>query len=766
MGKTEYFICFRGDAEMGGAIGAELYRTLNDRYGKSVYFSSARGRTFGTNYRKEEERAIDECETFIIVLTDYFIEGLTREQDEVLYELKTITCYPDKKIIAVAHKSFNWSLDKKALLESLLGKEKAERLYYIDYITYEGARSYADYTEGVFVKALGLDGSKPIISEVAEIKRMVIELELEKLKKVHASSTLAMKMDTIINGYFVEPKLTLNGEPLLISIEDLVKRDSGVTFISGESGSGKSTLMYRLFSNVAQSTQSDDTSTLIPIFKSLNNVKELDLDYRALVESILTEGGLSVDSRALEAFINNTSPVYIYDALDEKSPELSSAKIESAISGVPSNARLVISMRQSFLKSLYSPELSEHVDNVIGVKPFDSEGIERYAVNFLVKARDLEEDEAVTIVNRIKGQKIFGKILVLTYYLATMDTDEAIEDGIINVTSALGGIINRIIKREREKKLLSLNEEQGTIALKALSWAIYSTKRKKLLSREKLATRIVEETSFDERDVRALLDIFTVEQESGTLTFIHEMFKEYLIARDFVDRLMDEDEVLYMLDRTFNKEINSFIADLFEEEGVDDVYEALTALYDEIGEEDYIKVLSVFNHLHRLNRFQKVTKFVRKICEGTDDVAMRILCLHSLLACGDESDEQKYYEEFISNERFALLNCGMALRYYNDDRTDIEIPYYDDGELSWRKCFISYKAHLLNENKLKHYYRIRRINILSAKKFIEVRREVDSDVAEFYRSVDKMLLRDDSPFGKLVYSAYLELIATIEKYES
>ena len=199
---------------------------------------------------------------------------------------------------------------------------------------------------------------------------------------------------------------------------------------------------------------------------------------------------------------------------------------------------------------------------------------------------------------------------------------------------------------------------------------------------------------------------------------------------------------------------------------MDDVYEALTALYDEIGEEDYIKVLSVFNHLHRLNRFQKVTKFVRKICEGTDDVAMRILCLHSLLACGDESDEQKYYEEFISNERFALLNCGMALRYYNDDRTDIEIPYYDDGELSWRKCFISYKAHLLNENKLKHYYRIRRINILSAKKFIEVRREVDSDVAEFYRSVDKMLLRDDSPFGKLVYSAYLELIATIEKYES
>ena len=85
--KNEYFICFRGDAELGGAIGAEVFRTLHDRYQKAVYFSSQGNRTFGTNYRKEEEKAIDECDTFIIILTDYFIEGLTRENDEVLYEL-------------------------------------------------------------------------------------------------------------------------------------------------------------------------------------------------------------------------------------------------------------------------------------------------------------------------------------------------------------------------------------------------------------------------------------------------------------------------------------------------------------------------------------------------------------------------------------------------------------------------------------------------------------------------------------------------------
>ena len=763
MERSDYFICFRGDAELGGAIGAELYRTLNDRYGKEVYFSSKRNRIFGTNYRKEEERAIDECHTFIIVLTDYFIEGLTRENDEVLYELKTVLCYPDKKITAVAHKSFCWNEEKKALLDNLLGKERAERIYYVDYITYEGARSYADYTEGVFLKALGLGNDAPVILEYKELKEKLIANEVAKLKKAHASSSLFMKMDTIINDYYIEPKLYLNGAPYFDNVLEVVGGSGNQTIIHGESGSGKSTLLHRLFTDFTTMAMNGKLGNHIPIFRSLNGVKELNFDYEKIVAEEVEQLGVQVDKSTLEAFVKNTTPLFIYDALDEKSIELGYSDIEKAIKGLPSNASLILTMRTSFFKGFYSEETASTIDNVLEVKPFGEREISKYSLNFLTKARGLDEEEAKTVVEKIRGQKIFSKILVLTYYLATSDFDEVLDE--IKVSGALGGIINRIIKRERDKKMISLSDSDGTLALERLAWILYSVKRKKMLTRDSLATRVAGEIYVEERDVRALLDVFTMENESGTVTFIHEMFKEYLIARDFVNRILEEREVGFMLDRTFNKEINVFIADIFDEEGVDEIFDALVNLYDDVEETDYVKVLSIFNHMHRLNRFKKVAKFVRKILDGTNDVAMRILCLHSLLACGDEQDEQRYYDEFMADERFALLNCGMALRYYNDDRTDIEIPYYDDGELSWRKCFVSYKAHLLNENKLKHYYRIRRINILSAKKFIEVRREVDSEVAEFYRSVNKMLLRDDTPFGKLVYEAYLELIKTIERYE-
>lgn len=761
--RSEYFICFRGDADLGGAIGAELYRTLNDRYQKETYFSSQRNRTFGTNYRKEEERAIDECDTFIIVLTDGFIEGLTRENDEVLYELKTVLCYPDKHITAVAHKNFNWTAERKSTLDMLLGKDRAERIYYIDYVTYEGARSYADYTEKVFLKSVGIKEDTPIISEIKELKEKLIAYEVENLKKAHASSTLFMKMDTIIKDFYIEPKLTLNGMPYFDNLVELVGEHGKQSVIAGESGSGKSTLMYRLFLDLASKAQNGELGNQIPLFKSLNRAKELNFDYAQIIGEMVEKLSLQVDKQTLEAFLNNTSPIYMYDALDEKSTELNSTLIAESLRSIDKKATLILTMRQSFFKGFYSEEISSIVDNVLMVKPFPESSIVKYSVNFLIKARGLSDEEANTIVEKIKGQKIFSKILVLTYYLATSDFDD-MEDALC-VTGALGNIINSIIKRERDKKMIALTPADGTLALKSLSWLLYSTRRKKLLTRDKLQEKIASETYLNERDIRALLDIFTMENESGTLTFIHEMFKEYLIARDFVDRILEGKEVGHMLDRTFNKEINAFITDLFEEEGADEICDCLMELYEDVEETDYVKVLSLFNHMHRLNRFKRVAKFVRRISEETDDVAMRILCLHSLLACGDESDEQKYYDEFMSDERFALLNCGMALRYYNDDRTDIEIPYYDDGELSWRKCFISYKAHLLNENKLKHYYRIRRINILSAKKFIEIRRECDSEVAEFYSSVEPMLKRDDSEFGKLVLEAYYQLMETIKKYK-
>ena len=761
--RSEYFICFRGDADLGGAIGAELYRTLNDRYQKDTYFSSQRNRTFGTNYRKEEERAIDDCDTFIIVLTDGFIEGLTRENDEVLYELKTVLCYPDKHITAVAHKNFNWTAERKSTLDMLLGKDRAERIYYIDYVTYEGARSYADYTEKVFLKSVGINEDTPIISEIKELKEKLIAYEVENLKKAHASSTLFMKMDTIIKDFYIEPKLTLNGMPYFDNLAELVGEHGKQSIIAGESGSGKSTLMYRLFLDLASKAQNGELGNQIPLFKSLNGAKELNFDYAQIIGEMVEKLSLQVDKQTLEAFLNNTSPIYMYDALDEKSTELNSTLITESLRSIDKKATLILTMRQSFFKGFYSEEISSIVDNVLMVKPFPESSIVKYSVNFLIKARGLSDEEANTIVEKIKGQKIFSKILVLTYYLATSDFDD-MEDALC-VTGALGNIINSIIKRERDKKMIALTPAEGTLALKSLSWLLYSTRRKKLLTRDKLQEKIATETYLNERDIRALLDIFTMENESGTLTFIHEMFKEYLIARDFVDRILEGKEVGHMLDRTFNKEINAFITDLFEEEGADEICDCLMELYEEVEETDYVKVLSLFNHMHRLNRFKRVARFVRRISEETDDVAMRILCLHSLLACGDESDEQKYYDEFMSDERFALLNCGMALRYYNDDRTDIEIPYYDDGELSWRKCFISYKAHLLNENKLKHYYRIRRINILSAKKFIEIRRECDSEVAEFYSSVEPMLKRDDSEFGKLVLEAYYQLMETIKKYK-
>lgn len=767
MERCEYFICFRGDAGLGGAVGQAIYNTLYGSYGKSCYFSSCRNRVYGTNYRAEEELAIENCDTFIMVLTCDFIDKITSE-DEVLFELKKVLSITDKKIIAVAHKEFLWTKERKELLENYLG-EDAKRIYFIDYIVYEGARMYGDYTEGKLLQSLGIEVVNQIAVSVQEAKEQIINYQVEKLKKQHSGLTF-LKSESVINNCYTKPNLLLNGVLFNGQIEDYILANSTqkISLICGKSGLGKSTLLYKTFLSFCEMAKSKN---VFPIYKSLNKVKEFDLDFTNNLLSLIEQGELNISKSLVDELVKSFKPIYFCDALDEKSEDLSYSVVQSELLKPRKNSSVVITMRDSSFKSFASENMLNEIDNLFTIVPFTEETIGKYCYSFLTQFRQVDTEKASLITEKLKKQKIFGNVLILTYYLDAVDVDKLLGSDFNDATCLLQ-IVRSLISREIAKGKITYGVEKALKILKAVAFQMYVARGRRFLKREKIASLVAEKLGVNESEVNKVLNLFTTEQDDGTLTFIHEMFKEFMIAKDFCDRLLDGDDLLFMLDYTFNKEINVFITHLFAIEGTVEIFEGLKDLYESITDGEYVRFLAVLNHMHRLNMSKSVASFVRKKAqtymtgEKTElNETMKILCMHSLLACGTEEDEVAYYNEFITNRQFALLNCGMALRYYNDDRHDIEIPYYDDGEISWRRCFESYKVHLINKDNLKHYYRIRRINILSSKVFIEVRRVVEKDVAEFFYSLNDILLKDDSEFGKLVYQAYLELIKVIKKYE-
>ena len=85
----DYFICFRGDNDLGGAIAGNVYNTINSIYKKECYFSSAPNIVRCEDYRKKEEEALSNAKCIIYVLTKTFFSRINDEEDEVRYELMT-----------------------------------------------------------------------------------------------------------------------------------------------------------------------------------------------------------------------------------------------------------------------------------------------------------------------------------------------------------------------------------------------------------------------------------------------------------------------------------------------------------------------------------------------------------------------------------------------------------------------------------------------------------------------------------------------------
>ena len=173
----DYFICFRGDANIGGHIAENVYATLGGIYKLKVFFSSAYDRTRSNNYRDDESSALQTCHSFILVLSRNFFDGLQREEDEVRYELSTISKRPNIDYYVVYDMGSRFSDADWELLRSIVGEKAYDSIRRAEYIKYSGVNDYHRFTEPSLVERLGLD---PVILDCAlnTDSKLISELSL------------------------------------------------------------------------------------------------------------------------------------------------------------------------------------------------------------------------------------------------------------------------------------------------------------------------------------------------------------------------------------------------------------------------------------------------------------------------------------------------------------------------------------------------------------------------------------------------------------
>ena len=184
----DYFICFRGDANIGGHIAENVYETLNGIYKLKVFFSSAYNRERSNNYRNDENSALQMCHSFMLVLSRNFFDGLQNEADEVRYELSTISKRPNINYYVIYDMESRFSDEDWDRLRAIVGEQAYDSIRRAEYIKYSGVNDYHRLTEPMLVQRLQLD---PAILDCAlnTDSKLLSELRLQIEKQQRCSGS-------------------------------------------------------------------------------------------------------------------------------------------------------------------------------------------------------------------------------------------------------------------------------------------------------------------------------------------------------------------------------------------------------------------------------------------------------------------------------------------------------------------------------------------------------------------------------------------------
>lgn len=765
----EYFICFRGDSRVGGVIGEKIFDTIFNKYNRQCFFSSNNERIHSSNYREDEISALKSITTFIMVFSNDFFEGI-RDGDEVLFEISQVIDRKDIKLVAVAERDFAWTEDRKNIIKQFFSKEQFETIIHIDYIPYYGVRVYSSTTEKDLLMTLSLDKTKPIISNVAALVNEITCALEQDLEYYNSTSITNLQMKEMTKHTYIAPNIELNGIeykiPLHKMLEEKLNQDGSYAyFVIGNSGCGKSTLLRETFSQLVEHKTKGGDVWYLPIYIHMNNISTLNCNRQNILKYILDKHNIKYNVETLESLLIQYKLVVIVDALDEKSGMLSLSDIASAINDREEKDIFVFSCRKNFYQNLKRLR----INGVIEILPLQKNKIRDYCKLFFSIKNKLSEQNIEEICTYAAAQSCFSNILILTYFLMYADlTIKSLSETALNDAIILDIVVKNIIEREIDNKDIDITYVRCYDILETIALQTYRKKGKGAkLDHSKMLQSIFKEFSeYDAGIILDIIDIFiTANHFCGEYSFSHEIFMEYFIAKYFTDSVFNgSDNVCSLLDYTFSYGINTFITFMFQENGQEETMDELLGLYNRIEKTAYDKILALLNHMHRTAQYEAIKEFANKELTKSDDKVFKILFLHTLQVVGDSDDEELYYNNLVNDEEFARLNAGITLRYYNDSKYAIKTPYYDDGTLSWHLCFLAYKKHILLSEKIAHYFRIKRINFFTARCFIQARKQVDTEVAEFYNSIYEQVNRDTSLFGQKVMQEYLKLLETIKQF--
>jgi hypothetical protein len=228
--------------------------------------------------------------------------------------------------------------------------------------------------------------------------------------------------------------------------------------------------------------------------------------------------------------------------------------------------------------------------------------------------------------------------------------------------------------------------------------------------------------------------------------FFHEVFFNYWLAEHIVDRLVGEtttaEEIaeLFSLQRSYvtNKLVRQRIESREDRSRVASRLREAFDASDPLGPRRVFARNQVLYLIARIDSSEATQRFVRSIWYSDEAEFVRYSAAFSAVILGDTQVEDEYYQRLLHSPTTDRLNRGYHLSYYGDvaPLAEAEAAPDDDGASDAGRTLTTLFRRLARTES--RHRRLRRIELLTIRRFLETGRGIPEDVGDPMGVLDRL----------------------------
>ncbi|HXQ38752.1 MAG TPA: hypothetical protein VN843_32420, partial [Anaerolineales bacterium] len=525
----------------------------------------------------------------------------------------------------------------------------------------------------------------------------------------------------------------------------------------GRPGLGKTTASLLAFRDLAKQAESQ-ISGFAPLYASwrtLPNVRNSTTEINDVADLLRLLIGLPRGRPPWPATLElpNKNWILVLDGLDESA--LDRNDLVTLIKIITNGATVLVSCRE-YDYDRYLQTVRHDFNLVIQLLPWGESHIREYLAGLKACGKHLAFEFINDYLERKKLPDFISLPLwlsVLTYLAERLPSGHSVNMRERDDYELLRLCADAVAEDELERQQAVGKSKKDLTALwERAAWELQKANREKrniqISDLERFLT--IEEGSPEGKAVFALLEILG----ERVLGFFHTVFQEYWLAEFLVDKLIDKDTEPKQSAEYFSyqrsRETNTFVR--LRIKSREDIAMLSARLQQAIKSTSGVAERALFAKnqlvylLGRIDDSAANRAFLSTVWKATDESQfVKHSAAFGAIMLGDAVIEDEYFNLLSTSEADDKMNRGYHLYYYKDlDVPESALPVIDEGlndaELTLRQLFVRLgRTEVRNLN-------LRRIELLTVRRFLETGRTVPSDVTDA-RSIVSKAMTDATSHG-------------------